>query len=112
MYKYAAYALIFLLTMLTAFSGGLKVGSDHQLAKQVTVLAAIAATEKRTQTVIAESLARMTPIQQVIRQKTETLIREVPVYRDCINDDRVERLLDAARANVEPTEPPSDRVLP
>lgn len=105
MYKYAIYGVMFLLALLSAFSGGLKVGSDHQVAKQARTEQLIAATEKRTQDVVAAALAKMTPIQTTIRQKTETLIREVPVYRDCINTPDVERLLDAARANVDPESP-------
>lgn len=102
MYRYAAYALILILALLSAFGGGLRVGSDHEIAKQARTEQLIAATEKRTQDVVATAIAKMIPIQQTIRQKTETVIREVPIYRDCINDPAVERLLDAARANREP----------
>jgi hypothetical protein len=60
----------------------------------------------------ATAIAGMTVNHTTIRQKTETITREVPVYRDCINDAAVIELLDAARSNRAPAEPASGGSLP
>lgn len=61
----------------------------------------------------AEAIAATDIKQVTIRQKVETITREVPVYRDCINDPAVERLLNDARANTAPAaEPAGSGVLP
>lgn len=60
----------------------------------------------------AAEIAKISWKHTTIRQTAEVVTREVPVYRDCINDARVERLLDDARANRAPSEPAGSRVMP
>ena len=60
----------------------------------------------------AEKIAQITVNHTTIRQQAETVIREKLVYRDCVNDVAVSRLLDAARENRPPDEPARDRELP
>lgn len=60
----------------------------------------------------AKAISQIKVTQTTIRQKAEVITREVPVYRDCLNDPRVVGLLDAARANRAPTEPAGDSGLP
>lgn len=52
----------------------------------------------------AEEIAKISETHTTIRQKTEVITREVPIYRDCLNDPRVVSMLDAARENRPPTE--------
>lgn len=59
----------------------------------------------------ARAIAKITKVQTTIRHATEVQIREKPVYRDCVNDSGVERLLDSARSN-QPLEPAADSGVP
>lgn len=59
----------------------------------------------------AAQIAKISVTHTTIRHQAEVITREKPVYRDCVNDPGVERLLDAARANAEP-EPASDSGVP
>lgn len=58
----------------------------------------------------AEEIARIEVRHVTIRQQAETTLREIPVYRDCVNDAGVSSLLDAARENRDI--PPGDRGVP
>lgn len=69
-------------------------------------------TRELAQQAAAEAIAKIEVNHTTIRQRAETITREVPVYRDCINDPAVERLLDDARANRAPTDSVGDSKLP
>ena len=79
---------------------------------------AAAAREERVGVMAAESAASAAAVaiskievQHVtIRQKTDTVIREVPVYRDCRHDPGVLRDINAARTGV--AEPAGGGKLP
>ena len=58
----------------------------------------------------AEEIAKIQIRHTTIRQTAEQVIREIPVYRECRNDDLVRELLDAARENRDI--PPGDRGVP
>jgi hypothetical protein len=60
----------------------------------------------------AEVVAKITVKHTTIRQQAEVVTREIPIYRDCVNDPRVERLLGEARANGSIAESTGDRELP
>lgn len=60
----------------------------------------------------AEEIAKISVTHTTIRQKAEVVTREIPIYRECTNDPRVERLLNAARENRLPTEPAGGGELP
>lgn len=59
----------------------------------------------------AEQIAKISVVHTTIRQRAETVIREKPVYRDCLNDAAVIRMLDAARENRAPSESARDSEL-
>jgi hypothetical protein len=59
----------------------------------------------------AAAIANISVTHTTIRHRAEVITREKPVYRDCINDPGVERLLDAARAN-QPAPAASDSGVP
>jgi hypothetical protein len=56
----------------------------------------------------AAAIAKISVTHTTIRQRAEVTVREKPVYRDCVNDPAVERLLDSARANAPAPEPAGD----
>lgn len=51
---------------------------------------------------VADHVSKIRPLHKTIQVNAKEIISEVPVYRDCVNDPSVERLLDAARANRSP----------
>lgn len=59
----------------------------------------------------AEEIAKISVTHTTIRQQAETVIREKPIYRDCVNDPGVVGLLDAAREN-RPAESAGDSGVP
>lgn len=100
-----------LLSASVGLGAGYRAGANSvtaELARQDSI-------EQRTRDaalkVTAEAIAGIQVNHTTIRQRTEEKIREVPVYRDCVNDPTVERLLNDARANRVP-EPAGDRVVP
>lgn len=80
-----------------------KQASDDQIRFETLQLAQLAA---------AEEIAKISETHTTIRQKTEVITREVPIYRDCLNDPRVVSLLDAARANQSAAVAPGGSELP
>lgn len=66
--------------------------SDDAIRRETSELAQMAA---------AAEIRKIQVIHTTIRQKTEQVLREVPIYTECRNTDDVVRLLDAARAGSE-----------
>lgn len=79
----------------------------HQRSKEEIALAVRDAALQAA----AESIAKISVTHQTILKRAETITREVPIYRNCVNDPGVERLLDAARENRDP-DAAGDRGLP
>lgn len=99
-----------------ALTGGVgyksyRLGQDSITAKQAREDQIRMETLQIAQLAAAEEIAKISVTHTTIRQKAETVIRERIQYRDCINDPAVVGLLDAARENRPPSQPPGDRVL-
>jgi len=75
---------------------------DHTIAQQRETEALIAVVKEQAELGAAEAIGKIDIKQTTIRQTVEHTVREVPVYRDCVNDPTVERLLDNARSNSMP----------
>jgi hypothetical protein len=91
-----------------AFFYGEGVGKDSEIATQaredkVALVASAAAASAA-----ANAISKLEVKHAVIRQKADTIIREVPVYRDCLNDNRVLDAINQARG----FEPAGSSVVP
>ena len=95
-----------------AYVKGRSDGRSIEFAERATLEEVARVARDAAMEAAGEKIASITKTQTTIRQKTEVVTREVPIYRDCINDARVERLLDAARENRPPTEPAGGGELP
>lgn len=94
----------------TAAWFGYGAGQDAEVADQSRVVAAVTAAGNEAATKAAEKISKIEVKHVVIRQSADTVIREVPVYRDCRHDARVLRDINAARG-YEP-EPAGGGVMP
>ncbi len=83
-------------TGLTGYVRGQVVGADRVIAKQVAVDQAIRDTRAAAQQGAADAIAQIKIVNTTIRGKTETIVREDVRYRDCVNDTRVLRNINAA----------------
>lgn len=79
-----------------AFFYGAHVGKAEENAKHATTELLIAKVQTAVQTTAADAIAKIQVTNTTIRQKTETLTRDVPVYTDCRNTVDVMRLLNDA----------------
>ena len=95
-----------------AYLQGRKDGRASEIAERQTIDEVARVSRESAQTAAAEAIAKITVTHTTIRQRAETITREVPVYRDCVNDPRVVGLLDTARANELPAQPAGDRSVP
>ena len=80
-----------------AFFYGEGVGKDSEIATQARENKAIVAASEAAASAAAQAISKLEVKHAVIRQKAETVIREVPVYRDCLNDNRVLDAINQAR---------------
>jgi hypothetical protein len=87
-------------------------GQDNLLAEQALKKDTERTTREITLQATAEMIAKLRPEHQTINRKVETIVREKLVYRDCVSDPGVERMLDDARAGRTAVRPSGDRVLP
>jgi len=69
-----------------AFFYGQDVGRDGEIAKQAAVDKAIEETRRAAQEGAANAIAKIKITNTTIRGKTETIVRENTVYRDCRHD--------------------------
>lgn len=97
------YALLTVLLVLVASHGAVgykayQLGQDNVIAEQ----AKLEEVEKRTReaalTATAEMLSKIEVKHVTIRQNAETVIREVPVYRECRHDPAGLQLVNEALA--------------
>lgn len=93
-----------------AYLKGRADGRAAEIASQAQAQAVRLETLHLAQMAAAEEIARIEVRHVTIRQQAETTLREIPVYRDCVNDAGVSSLLDAARENRDLA--PGDRGLP
>jgi hypothetical protein len=77
---------------------GYRMGRDAEIAAQAREDRAVQAALKVT----AEAIAAIEVKHVTIKQRAETEIREVPVYRDCRNTDVGLQLINAALTGTEP----------
>lgn len=94
-----------------AYVKGRSDGRALEVAERATIEEVARESREAALDAAAEAIAKISVTHTTIRQKAEVVTREVPVYRDCINDARVERLLDDARANRATAESPGDSVV-
>lgn len=89
-----------LISVLLALGGGYFMGRSDgralEAGEQDRVALAVAAAEQAMQRVAAESISKIEVRNVTIRQKAETVTREVPVYRDCKHDPDGLRLINDA----------------
>jgi len=104
--------LAFIVALAASAAGGAKLGMDHVIAKQAKTEALIAAVREQAQQGAAEAIGKIDIKQTVINRKVETITREVPVYRECLNTPDVSRLLDDARSNRDTAVSPGGSLLP
>lgn len=78
---------------------GYRMGRDSVIAAQAQAEAIRMETLHLAQMAAAEEIAKIEVRHVTIRQQAETTLREIPVYRDCVNDPAIVGLLDAAREN-------------
>lgn len=97
--KWLAAILGAVIAVGTAGVQGYRMGRDSVIASQAQAEAVRLETLHLAQMAAAEEIARIEVRHVTIRQQAETTLREIPVYRDCVNDAGVSSLLDAAREN-------------
>ena len=95
-----------------AYFYGTGVGRDGEIAKQLAVKTAIEQTRKAAQEGAADAIARIKITNTTIRGKTETIVRENVVYRDCVHDANGFQLLNDALRPGRGTESARDSKLP
>lgn len=91
---------------------GFSLGADHEVARQAKTVALIAAVKEQAQQGAADAIAKIDITQTTINRKVETITREVPVYRECLNTPDVERLLNDARAGLDRPNSAGGGVMP
>ena len=64
---------------------GIDVGENNIIAKQASDDKIRQETREASQQGAADAIAKLKPVNTTIRAKTETIVRESPVYRDCHN---------------------------
>lgn len=94
-----------------AYVKGRNDGRQLEVAERATIEEVARVAREESIAGAAAAIAKITKLHTTVRHQTEVITREKPVYRDCINDPGVERLLDASRANAEP-EPAGDSGVP
>ncbi|MGH8235414.1 MAG: hypothetical protein ACREXP_00140 [Steroidobacteraceae bacterium] len=76
--------------------GGFTFGVKYQRGQEARAVLLIEKVRDEAQLGAAAAIAANKPVTQIIKQKLETEIREVEVYRDCRNSDAAMRLLNDA----------------
>lgn len=93
------------LAVIGVFFYGVHVGKNGEIARVAQLNDLVEDVEERAQRGAADAIAKNKPIHKTIQTQAETVIREKTVYRDCVHDPAVERLLNDARANRAPAKP-------
>lgn len=90
---------------------GIGVGEDKIIAKQASEDKIRQETREAAQQGAADAIAKLKPVNTTIRAKTETIVRENPVYRDCVNTSDGLRSINSALTG-RLTEPIGSEQLP
>ena len=106
--KFAAIGLL----ALGLFAGGAKLGYNYSEGQNARTELLINKVADKAQESAAKVIAGLQPKFTTIQQKTETITREVPVFRDCHNTPDVFRLLNDALNGGDTTELPDDITVP
>lgn len=77
---------------------GLELGDDRATARQARDDQVRQETRDAAQQGAADAIAKLKPVNTTIRAKTETIVRESPVYRDCLNTPDGMRSINSALA--------------
>lgn len=72
-------------------------GRDAQIAEESRTVQAIEAAKTEARNGTAEALSKLEIQHVTVTQKAQQVIREVPVYRDCLHSDGMLDLINAAR---------------
>lgn len=93
-----------------SFWYGTSVGRDGEVARQTEVSTVIEQTRRAAQEGAADAISQIKITNTTVRAKTETVVRENVVYRDCVNPDSGVRLINEALTGR--SQPPGDSVVP
>lgn len=93
------FLLGIVLAIIGAAGGGFYYGSDYQKGKTAREEVLIQEVRETAQTAAASEIAKIKVVHQTIRQATETITHEVPVYRDCHNTPDGLHLINSALEN-------------
>lgn len=96
-YVLIAIGVIALAAVGGAYYRGRVDGENACIAKQAKEEEIRAETRRIALEAAGEKIAAIQVKHTTINRKVESVTREIPVYRDCLNDERVRGLLDAAR---------------
>lgn len=96
-------AIIAVVLLIGAYTFGRFDGSRIEQSKQAKAEEVARQLKEATQKSVAEAIAGMEVKNVTVKQKTETEIREVPVYRDCVVSDSVFALTNEAITGIGPT---------
>lgn len=79
-----------------SFFYGQGIGKDGEIAAQAKIDKAVTDTREAARLGAADEIAKIKVRNTTVQGKTETIIRDNPVYRDCRHDDTGVRLINEA----------------
>lgn len=107
------WAILALVVLLAgAGATGVYQGVQYEKGQEARTEVLIQKAGEAAQTAAADVISKLQPKYTTIQQKTETITREVPVYRDCHNTPDELRLLNDALSNSDSPEPAGTGELP
>lgn len=101
-YGYVALAIAWVASVAIGFFKGADYGEDKEYAKRQREDQVIAVASAAAAASAAEAISKIEVKHVTIRQRTETVMRDNPVYRDCVHDSRVLNDINAARGYESP----------
>lgn len=110
-YAYIAALVMAGAATVAAFFYGQQVGRDALTAENARVSEAIDDTRKKAELGAADAIAKIKVRNTTIRNATETIVRDNPVYRDCAHDPAGLQLINEALTGKR-TEPAGRGELP
>lgn len=105
-------AVVGLALLVGGYAAGRGDGRKLERAEQDRAAVAVREAEDALQRGLAEGLSKITVTNTTIRQRAETVTREVPVYRDCRHDPRGLQSINAALTGVVEAGPVDGGVVP
>jgi hypothetical protein len=72
-------------TVAGAFWYGTRVGRDGEIAKQAEIKQAIEDTSAKAREGAADAIAKIVVRNTTVQGRVETIVRDNPVYRDCVH---------------------------